>query len=72
MSETATIAVALDGHPRQVPAGMTLATLVAELGYAPNAVGTAVNGHFVARGLRGELQLRGGDSILLFQPITGG
>lgn len=72
MTTSTTIAVSLDGRPREVPAGSTLATLVCELGYAPNAVGTAVNGRFVARGLREGLQLRCGDTVLLFQPITGG
>ncbi|PYO38802.1 MAG: thiamine biosynthesis protein ThiS [Gemmatimonadetes bacterium] len=72
MTTSTTIAVSLDGRPREVPAGTTLAALVGELGYAANAVGTAVNGRFVARGLREGLQLRSGDSVLLFQPITGG
>ena len=72
MSASTTIAVALDGRPREVQAGTTLAALVCELGYAPNAVGTAVNGRFVARGLREELELRPGDAVVLFQPIAGG
>jgi sulfur carrier protein len=72
MNDAATISVVLDGGPRRVAAGTTLAALVAQLGYAPSAVGTAVNGRFVARGLRERLELNSGDSILLFQPITGG
>lgn len=72
MNEAATIGVVLDGGPRQIAAGTTLAALVAELGFAPTAVGTAVNGRFVARGLREGFELSSGDSILLFQPITGG
>ena len=67
-----TICVALDGRSRQLPAGTTLAALVAELGYAPTAVGTAVNGRFVARGTREALELHSGDAVLLFQPIAGG
>jgi sulfur carrier protein len=72
MKEATMIPVALDGRPRQIPAGTTLAALVAELGHAPNLVGTAVNGRFIARGLREQLELRSGDSVLLFQPIAGG
>ena len=72
MKEDATIAVMLDGGPRRIAAGSTLAALVAELGYAQGAVGTAVNGRFVARGLRATLELSSGDAILLFQPIAGG
>jgi sulfur carrier protein len=72
MKEDATIGVVLDGGPRCIAAGTTLAALVAELGYAPGAVATAVNGRFVARGQRDGHELSSGDSILLFQPIAGG
>jgi sulfur carrier protein len=72
MNAPITITVALDGKPHQIPAGTTLATLVAGLGHAPNAVATAVNGRFVARGRREGLQLQADDSVLLFQPIAGG
>jgi sulfur carrier protein len=68
----ARIRVALDGNPREIDAGMTLAALVAELGFAAAAVGTAVNGRFVARAARDGLELRSGDSVMLFQPIAGG
>jgi sulfur carrier protein len=66
------ITIALDGKDREIASGTTLAVLVAALGFAPAAVGTAVNGRFVARGLRDGLQLQAGDSVLLFQPIAGG
>jgi sulfur carrier protein len=72
VSQDATIAVLLDGATRRVPAGTTLASLLATLGHAPGAVGTAVNGRFVARGRREATTLNSGDAILLFQPITGG
>ena len=72
MNASTTIAVALDGMPREIPSGTTLAALVRELGYSANAVATAVNGRFVARALRDGLELRSGDSVLLFQPIAGG
>jgi sulfur carrier protein len=72
MNAPITITVALDGKPHQIPAGTTLAALVAGLGHAPNAVATAVNGRFVARGLREGLQLQADDAVLLFQPIAGG
>lgn len=68
----APISIALDGKDREIASGTTLAALVAALGFAPAAVGTAVNGRFVARGLREGLQLQAGDSVLLFQPIAGG
>lgn len=67
-----TITVLLDGQPQPLPAGTALAELVAQLGHAPQAVSTAVNGLFVARGLRAARALQDGDAVLLFQPIVGG
>jgi sulfur carrier protein len=72
MSASVPITIRLDGEPRMVPLGASLAAVVAELGHAPNAVGTAVNGLFVARHLRDERVLAEGDAVLLFQPIVGG
>lgn len=72
MKEHDAIVLALDGRPHTVPAGTTLAGLVGSVGHAPNKVTTAVNGLFVARGLREAWQLQPGDAVLLFQPIEGG
>ncbi len=41
-------------------------------GQAPQALATAVNGEFVARDARTGVQLREGDAVFTFQPITGG
>ena len=67
-----TIALQLDGQTHQAPAGGTLAELVAAIGHAPQAVGTAVNGRFVARTERTGRVLQPGDEVLFFQPIVGG
>ena len=72
MSELTVIGLTLDGKPSSVPAGTTLAALVASLGHAPNKVSTAVNGLFVPRGQREACMLQEGDAVLLFQPIVGG
>ena len=66
------ITLQLDGQPHPVPAGTTLAELVASLGHEAQAVSTAVNGEFVARAVRSAHALREGDAVLLFQPIVGG
>ncbi len=66
------ITVRLDGQPHALPAGTTLAALVASLGQAPQAVGTAVNGLFVPRAQREACVLQADDAVLLFQPIVGG
>jgi sulfur carrier protein len=70
--EPGVIAMLLDGRPHTVPAGTTLAALVATLGHAHDKVTTAVNGVFVARDERDTCLLQPGDAVLLFQPITGG
>jgi sulfur carrier protein len=67
-----TVPIVLDGQPHALAAGSTLAALVGALGHRPEAVGTAVNGVFVARGHRHDYALREGDAVVLFQPITGG
>ena len=67
-----TITIQLDGRPHELPTASTLAMLVERLGHAANAVGTAVDGTFVPRGLRAEFVLREGAAVLLFQPIVGG
>lgn len=66
------VPIVLDGQPHALPAGSTLAALVDALGHRPEAVGTAVNGVFVARAHRHDYVLHAGDAVVLFQPITGG
>jgi sulfur carrier protein len=67
-----TISLHLDNQPYRVPAGTTLARLVADLGHAPTDVATAINGRFVPRGDRASLALASNDAVLLFKPIVGG
>ena len=67
-----TLQITLNGEPRTIAEGETLADLVAALGQPPQALATAVNGEFVARAARAETRLRDGDAVFTFQPITGG
>jgi sulfur carrier protein len=64
--------VTLNGESRQLETGATLADLIASLDQQPQALATAVNGEFVPRDSRAQLQLRDGDAVFTFQPITGG
>jgi sulfur carrier protein len=64
--------VTLNGEPRKIEASMTLADLIATVAEQPQALATAVNGEFVPRDSRAQLQLRDGDAVFTFQPITGG
>lgn len=64
--------ITVNGAPRTVDDHATLADLVSALGQPPQALATAVNGEFVPRGAREGVQLRAGDAVFTFQPITGG
>jgi sulfur carrier protein len=66
------ITITLNGTAREVPPGQTLADLIAALDAPAPSLATAVNGEFVARDARDECQLRDGDAVFTFQPITGG
>ena len=67
-----TLHITVNGQPRAIDAATTLADLVAALGEPPASLATAVNGDFVPRTARANLQLRDGDAVFTFQPITGG
>lgn len=71
-----TITIRTDQGPLALPPGSTLDQAVRHLldaqGRAPDSVATAVNGQFVARGLRANHVLHDGDAVLCFSPITGG
>jgi sulfur carrier protein len=64
--------ITLNGEPRQLHDGATLADLIASLAQSPQSLATAVNGEFVARDARAQCPLRDGDAVFTFQPITGG
>jgi len=64
--------ITVNGEPRAIADGETLADLVAALGQPPQTLATAINGEFVPRSARGTVQLRDGDAVFTFQPIQGG
>ncbi|MFM8609596.1 MAG: sulfur carrier protein ThiS [Burkholderiaceae bacterium] len=66
------ISITVNGQPREVPEGSSLADLVAQLADTPQALATAVNQEFVARDARAARVLQAGDQVYTFQPITGG
>ena len=67
-----TIRIRLEDRGLDLAAGTTLAQLVDQLGHAPDAVSTAVDGQFVARAQRAQRVLRSGETVLFFRPIVGG
>jgi sulfur carrier protein len=66
------IQVQLNQDRVELPEGATLASLIASMPQAPAALATGVNGEFVAREQRAACQLRDGDVVTTFLPITGG
>jgi sulfur carrier protein len=53
-------------------AGVELASVLAELGYADAVVATALNGEFVAAGVRAQTPVAEGDRIEVLAPMQGG
>ena len=66
------ISIRLNHASLQLQEGATLATLVATLDKPPASLATAVNGDFIARDQRDQCVLRDGDTVMTFEPITGG
>jgi sulfur carrier protein len=52
--------------------GAQLSAVLEELGYGEAVVATAVNGEFVAAGVRGRTHLAEGDRIEVLAPMQGG
>lgn len=67
-----TIVVSVNGQAHLLPAGSTLAALVAALQRAPDAVATAVDGEFVPRAAREVRVLDAGAQVTFIQTIVGG
>ena len=67
-----TITITLNGEPRQLPAGSTLADALAASSQPAASFASAVNGEFVARDARANTPLADGDAVFTFQAITGG
>ena len=63
--------IVLNGKPREVR-GRRLDGVLEELGYQGARVATAVNGRFVARGLRPATTLGEGDRVEVIAPMEGG
>ena len=66
------IHITLNGEARQLPAGSTLADVLAAGGQPAASFASAVNGEFVVRDARATTPLADGDAVFTFQAITGG
>jgi sulfur carrier protein len=66
------VRVRLNGEPRELPDGSTIARAVAELTTAPTGVAAAVNGDVVPRGSWARTVLRDGDQVEVVMAVQGG
>jgi len=66
------VPVTLNGEPRDLPDGSTVAQAVAELTRAPSGVAAAVNGEVVPRGSWAATPLRRADQVEVVTAVQGG
>ena len=64
--------VKLNGEPRELPEGATIADAVAELTDLASGVAAAVNGGIVPRGSWAATPLRDGDQVEVVTAVQGG
>ncbi|RMG10921.1 MAG: sulfur carrier protein ThiS [Deltaproteobacteria bacterium] len=64
--------VTLNGEPRQVPAGLTVAALLEHLGIQASRVAVERNGAVVQRAHHGETLVEAGDTLEVVRFVGGG
>jgi len=67
-----TVEVKLNGEPREVPDGTTVAQAVAELTALATGIAAAVNGDVIPRGSWAATLLRAGDQVEVVTAVQGG
>jgi sulfur carrier protein len=65
-------AVTLNGEPRELPAGATVATVVRELGADGRGVAVALDGEVVPRAEWGSTEVREGQQLEVLRAVQGG
>ncbi|MGH3201115.1 MAG: sulfur carrier protein ThiS [Streptosporangiaceae bacterium] len=66
------VQVKLNGEPRELPDGATLAEAVAQVSELASGVAAAVNGDVVPRGSWAAALLRDGDQVEVVTAVQGG
>lgn len=64
--------IVLNGEPRAIAEGSTVAALVAELGLSPQQVAVERNRDIVPRGAHAQVVLREGDQLEIVTFVGGG
>lgn len=72
MDNGGTITVRLNGEERQLPAGLTLVALLAQLGIEPGHVAVELNREIVARGELARRVVQAGAEIEIVHFVGGG
>ena len=72
MTVTETISVQINGEPRQVTAGATIAAMLGELGLDPKRVAVERNREIVARSTLQDVQVAEGDAFEIVHFVGGG
>jgi sulfur carrier protein len=72
MPATSTIRIELNGNPRDLAPGTSVAALVLELGLRPNIVAVDVNKKLVPRDAREGCVLAAGDRVEVVTMVGGG
>lgn len=70
--ENTTVAVHVNGTPREVPTGTTIAALVRLLGAPPEGVAVALNAEVIPRAEHGTRVIVGGDKVEVIRAVGGG
>ena len=66
------LAIRVNGEPRRVPAGVTIAQMLEELGLNPLLVAVERNLEVVPRGTLGDVQVEDGDRFEVVHFVGGG
>ena len=66
------LAIRVNGEPRRVPAGATIAKMLEELGINPQRVAVERNLEVVPRSSLGEVQVEDGDTFEVVHFVGGG
>jgi sulfur carrier protein len=68
----AMIELKINGEPRRVSAGLTVAALIEQLGYAGKRVAVERNGEIVPKSQHAETALAAGDQLEIVVAVGGG
>jgi sulfur carrier protein len=72
MTTTALLSIRVNGDPRDIAPGTTLAEVVAELSTAPSGIAAAVNEAVVPRGAWAGTPLAADDRVEILTAVQGG